>query len=153
MPSSAISIPNKQILPTSSSNLASKAVTSDEINIKNKIQSGPSRCSVHVAHTVVLKPKSPNSGSSAQQLKSDSKTIMSTIRLKAIPDVVQSAIKTNSKVVSQSNDSNNNSVSNNLIEKSTILPNIKKAGDDVDVTNISPKNKLPVKDVPDLMKM
>ncbi|GIY24922.1 uncharacterized protein CDAR_165891 [Caerostris darwini] len=149
MPSSAISIPNKQILATSSSNLA---VTSDEINIKNKIQSGPSRCSVHVAHTVVLKPKSPNSGSSAQQLKSDSKTTVSTIRLKAIPDVVQSAIKTNSKVVSQSNDSNNNSISNNLIEKSTILPNIKKAGDDVDVTNISPKNKLPVKDVPDLMK-
>ncbi|KAF8791393.1 putative protein kinase C delta type like protein [Argiope bruennichi] len=133
-------IPTKRVLPFSKIKSATTELTSDSIGLK-KNQVGRVRGSVSVAHTVVLKPKSSNMNSSSQQMKNDSNTAMSAVRLKSIPDVIQTAVSTASKATPQQNDfnirSNADSSEKSFIDKPPVLPSI--------------SSKLPV-DVPDLMK-
>ncbi|GBL78793.1 hypothetical protein AVEN_65331-1 [Araneus ventricosus] len=133
-------IPIKKVLPFSKIKSATTELSSDMMGLK-KNQIGRVRGSVSVAHTVVLKPKSSNVDSSSQQMKNDSNSAGSAVRLKSIPDVIQTAINTASKAAPQQNDfnigSNADSSEKSFIEKPPVLPSI--------------SSKLPV-EVPDLMK-
>ncbi|GFQ98704.1 uncharacterized protein TNCT_1841 [Trichonephila clavata] len=143
-------IPNKKTLPTSK-----KDVPASEIDLSNKTRRNASHSSykegpeVSVVHTVVLKPKSQNVDSSSEQSKDNSKTAASAVRLKSIPDVIQSAVN---KPAPQAKESSTNNV---IVEKAPLLPSIKKemgiAANSEHVS--SPKIQLPVKEVPDLMKI
>ncbi|GFY39807.1 uncharacterized protein TNIN_438031, partial [Trichonephila inaurata madagascariensis] len=147
-PDVQLRIPNKQELPASK-----KDVTSSGIDLSNKTQrnalhstdkEGPE---VSVVHTVVLKPKSQN-GDSSEQSKNDSKTAVSAVRLKSIPDVIQSAVN---KSAPQAKDSSTNVI----VEKAPLLPSIKKEmGSAANSEHVpsSPKIQLPVEEVPDLMQ-